>query len=193
MVEMRFHSGHYAAAFEEYLRGRGVPCVSIDESRRSLMAGARIKSFDYLVYPPEGPHLIVDLKGRKFPYRAGGSNRYWENWVGRADIEGLCEWERAFGEGYRAVFVFAYWLGGEPGRWPKDPVHLIDGRYYAFYVVPVAEYAAQARMRSPRWGTLSLRGSSFRQLARPLIGVDGDGAPGPGAADGLYPTTAANL
>ena len=42
MVKMQFSSGHYAAAFQDFLRGRGIPCVAIDESRRSAMAGARI-------------------------------------------------------------------------------------------------------------------------------------------------------
>lgn len=36
---------HYEAAFEEYLRGRGIPYVAVDEAKRSLLSsGASIKS-----------------------------------------------------------------------------------------------------------------------------------------------------
>ena len=42
---MANRDNHYEAAFEEYLRGRGLPYVAVDEARRSLMAdGDSIKS-----------------------------------------------------------------------------------------------------------------------------------------------------
>jgi hypothetical protein len=41
---------HYEAAFEEFLRSRGVPYVAVDEAKRSLMSdGASIKSLDFIV------------------------------------------------------------------------------------------------------------------------------------------------
>ncbi|MHC4674764.1 MAG: HYExAFE family protein, partial [Planctomycetota bacterium] len=58
---------HYEAAFEDYLRSRGVPYVPVDEARRAIFSGAKIKSFDFLVYPGNEHHWIVDIKGRKFP------------------------------------------------------------------------------------------------------------------------------
>ncbi len=65
-------SAHYEAALGDYLRSRGVPYVAVDEARRSVFAGAKIKSFDFIVYPPTGPSWLVDVKGRKFPYTGGG-------------------------------------------------------------------------------------------------------------------------
>jgi hypothetical protein len=40
---------HYEAAFEEYLRVRGVPYVAVDEARRSVLAdGESIKSLELI-------------------------------------------------------------------------------------------------------------------------------------------------
>ena len=40
---------HYEAAFEEYLRSRGVPYVAVDEAKRSVLSdGASIKSLDFM-------------------------------------------------------------------------------------------------------------------------------------------------
>ena len=59
---------HYEAAFEDFLRSRGVPYVPVQEARRAIFAGERIKSFDFIVYPGGQRHWIVDVKGRRFPY-----------------------------------------------------------------------------------------------------------------------------
>ena len=47
---MANRDNHYEAAFEEFLRGRGVPYVAVDEAKRSLLSnGASIKSLDFIV------------------------------------------------------------------------------------------------------------------------------------------------
>ena len=168
LAEMTRRSVHYEAALEDYLRSRGTPYVAVDETRRVIFAGARIKSFDFLIYPPSGPNLITDVKGRKFPYTSGSSHRYWENWVPRADLEGLAEWERAFGTGYRAVLVFTYLLSGPENRWPQSPVHPFQGEHYAFLTAGLSEYARQARTRSSKWATVSVPGMAFREMVQPL-------------------------
>ena len=70
VAEMTRRSVHYEAALEDYLRSRGTPYIAVDESRRVIFSGAKIKSFDFLIYPPSGPSLIADVKGRKFPLQA---------------------------------------------------------------------------------------------------------------------------
>ena len=76
---------HYEAAFEDYLRSKGLPYVAVDEAKRAIFAGASIKSFDFLVYSASGPNLLADVKGRKFPDaipgRKRGASQAWENWV----------------------------------------------------------------------------------------------------------------
>lgn len=165
---MKRHS-HYERAFEDYLRGRGVPLVPVNESRRVELSEARIKSFDFIVYPGGDRQWIVDVKGRRFPYRtARGGVRYWENWVTQNDLDGLAEWQAVFGSEFEARFVFAYQLEGPPDRWPAGRPHSFDDANYAFLTITLAEYQAHARRRSPKWGTVNIGQRIFRQLATPV-------------------------
>ncbi|MHC4442271.1 MAG: HYExAFE family protein [Planctomycetota bacterium] len=160
---------HYEAAFEDYLRSRGVPYVPVDEARRAIFSGAKIKSFDFLVYPGNEHHWIVDIKGRKFPYITDkGTKRYWENWVEQDDLDSLVEWQGVFGEEFEARFVFAYLLDGPPDRWPSVRPHSYRGEYYAFLAVPLADYLQHARQRSPSWQTVTVSAKTFRQIAHPV-------------------------
>ena len=54
---MADRSVHYEAAFEGYLRDRGVPYVSVDEAKKALFATAKLKSFDFVVYSKAGASL----------------------------------------------------------------------------------------------------------------------------------------
>ncbi len=168
-------SAHYEAALADYLRSRGIPYVGVDEARRSVFAGAKIKSFDFIVYPPGGQSWLVDVKGRKFPYLSRGAARYWENWVTQADLDGLARWEAVFAEGFVAMLVFAYVLCGDPARWPTLCVHPFGASYYAFYGISLSAYREHCRTRSGRWQTVSMPTATFRRLAYP-IGERLDGA-----------------
>ncbi|HNQ21964.1 MAG TPA: HYExAFE family protein [Phycisphaerae bacterium] len=158
---------HYEAAFEDFLRASGWPYIPVNEGRQAIFAGHRVKSFDFLVYPPGNSAWLVDVKGRKFPYRTGRNRRYWENWVTSADLESLRRWETVFGTGFQAVLIFAYLLTEDNARLPVSRLHPFRDRQYAFLRVGASEYAAHARVRSSRWGTLSVPGASFRSLLRP--------------------------
>ncbi len=159
---------HYEAAFEDYIRSRGWPYIPVDEQRKAIFGGARIKSFDYLVYRPGQPAWLVEIKGRKFPYDGNGRKRYWENWVSRDDLADLERWEGVFGDGFEPVLVFAYWLLGLETRDPTPEVHAFKDRYYAFLCVSAGEYARYARTRSPSWDTVSVPNADFRKLVRPI-------------------------
>lgn len=159
---------HYEAAFEDYLRSQGMPYVAVDEAKKAIFAGERIKSFDFLVYGKREHAFLVDVKGRKFPYQLERSKRYWENWVAREDIDDLKRWEGVFGSDFTATFVFAYWLTESNGRAPDAPPHPYRGEYYAFLGIPVEAYAQYARPRSEKWGTVSLPTKEFRRLAQPF-------------------------
>ncbi|HEY3244314.1 MAG TPA: HYExAFE family protein [Phycisphaerae bacterium] len=159
---------HYEAAFEDYLRSRGLPYVPVDEHRKVIFAGARVKSFDFLVYRPGGKTWLVDIKGRKFPYDIGGNRRCWENWVTREDLDGLQQWQRTFGDGFEAVLVFAYWLTDASVAPPTPYVHPFRGEYYAFMSIRAEDYQAHCRPRSASWQTLALSTRNFRRLASPV-------------------------
>lgn len=159
---------HYEAAFEDYLRSRGLPYVAVDEQRKAIFAGARIKSFDFLVYPPAGKAWLVDVKGRKFPYAGRRGKRHWENWVTLSDLEGLAQWQQAFGDGFEARLVFAYWLTGTGNRLPTTQVHTYQAKHYSFYSIALDDYAQHCRGRSSKWTTVALPVRLFRELAAPL-------------------------
>src|SRR6476661_1686626 len=66
---------HYEAAFEAFLRDRGIPCVAVDEAKKALFANARLKSFDFVVYSKSGPNLLIDVKGRQLRDRSAVESR----------------------------------------------------------------------------------------------------------------------
>lgn len=160
---------HYENAFQDYLRSRGVPYVSVNERQQAIFAGQKIKSVDFIVYPGGPRHWIVDIKGRKFPYvNAKGGRRYWENWVVKEDLDGLQEWQEVFGEDFEALFVFAYLLQGPADRWPSSRPHLFSDREYAFWAVSLGDYGRHCRRRSDKWGTVSVPARIFRDISRPV-------------------------
>jgi len=159
---------HYEAAFEAFLRAEGVPYVAVDEARRAVMADGRsLKSLDFIVASPHGFAWLVDIKGWRFP-SGDEHHQYWKNWSTRDDLESLAEWERLFGDGFRGLFVFAFERVGP--RLPVAPEELFcfRDRQYGFLGVDLTTYCELARLISPRWDTLAVRGSDFRRLARPV-------------------------
>jgi hypothetical protein len=142
--------------------------VPVDQAKRAIFAEAKIKSFDFLVYSSAGPNLVVDVKGRKFAVGAARGQHAYENWVTGEDLESLRQWEQVFGQGFLAVLVFAYWLEGPLRRSPFAEVHLFRERHYAFMGVGLADYAAMARLRSRRWGTLAAPTRAFLAKAREI-------------------------
>src|SRR5437867_8980898 len=139
---MANRDNHYEAAFEEYLRRRQVPYVAVDESKRSLMAEASIKSLDFIVSSAAGCSWLVDVKGRRFP--SGEQKQYWKNWSTRDDLKSLAHWERLFGEQAGALFVFAYNVVGDRAPLAAEMLLEFRGGLYGFVAVRLADYARHA-------------------------------------------------
>ncbi len=160
---------HYESAFEDCLRRRRWPYIRVDEQKRALFAGAKIKSFDFLAYPSGGKGWLIDVKGRLFPYHGRNGRRYWENWVTRDDLEGLRTWEGVFGPEFEAVLVFAYLLRESAERPPPGPVHVFRDQRYVFLSIRAAQYTAYARRRSDSWDTMSMPVAQFRRIVEPVF------------------------
>src|SRR5580704_14101963 len=105
-VPMADRSIHYEAAFEAFLREKGIPCVAVDEAKRALFANAKLKSFDFVVYSKNGPNLLIDVKGRQLRNRS--ALKGFETWATEQDVADLMQWQQVFGEGYRALLTFVY-------------------------------------------------------------------------------------
>ena len=155
----------------DFLRVQSVPYLRVDEAKRSAFGETKLKSFDLVVYPECGGNILVDVKGRKWPYVSRGGRRYWENWVTAEDLESLRHWELVFGNGFRAAFLFCYWLT-EPKNVPvQSGIHICGGQKYGFLLVWLSDYLDNMRVRSSSWGTVSMAAARFRELAKPLEDV----------------------
>ena len=165
---MANRDNHYEAAFEQYLRDRGVPYVAVDEAKRSVLSdGGSIKSLDFIVSSPGGTTWLADIKGRRFP-SGDEQKQYWKNWSPRDDLQGLARWEGLFGPGFCGLFVFAYDVLGDRAPLPADQLFEHRGHLYGFVAVRLADYAAYARDISPKWDTLAMPTADFRRLAVPM-------------------------
>ncbi|MBE3069844.1 MAG: HYExAFE family protein [Acidobacteria bacterium] len=158
----------YEACFEDYLRTAGVPYVAVDEAKKALFAGVRLKSFDFVVYSRCGPNLLVDVKGRRFPSGGPGGSRRWENWATREDLDSLARWEEVFGSGFAALLVFCYHLGRPEEAARFEVVHAYRGESYGLIGVTLRAYAEACRTRSRAWDTVTVPAAALRRLARPV-------------------------
>lgn len=193
---------HYEQAFEHYLRARRIPYVSVNEARKALLPesarpggagtaagdGARgdaIKSFDFVVYG-EPENLLLDVKGRRIPRglrRGAAPDRpprparrgRLESWVTQDDVDSLRRWERLFGEGFAAAFVFLYWCDEQPPDALFQEVFEHRGRWYALRAVMLREYEERMKPRSVRWRTLHVPAAAFESISRPFCAMAPDG------------------
>lgn len=165
---MANRDNHYEAAFEEYLRCRGVPYVAVDEARRSVLSDGRsIKSLDFIVSRPGAAAWLVDVKGRRFP-SGDEQKQYWKNWSTRDDLASLAQWEEVFGPGFGGLFVFAFNVVGDRAPLPQEQLFEFRGGLYAFLAVRLEDYIAACHEISPRWDTVALSTIDFRRLARSM-------------------------
>ena len=158
---------HYEAAFEHYLRANGIPYVAVDEAKRAAFRDAKLKSFDFIVYSENHTNWLVDIKGRRWAARKDARKPAWENWITQDDADGLARWQEVFGEGFRALLVFAYWLQVAAAP-PPEVLHLFRDERYVFAGVPLDAYQAHARVRSPKWGTINMPTAAFAAHVRPI-------------------------
>lgn len=177
--------------------------------------GARdlaLKSFDFVIYG-EGLNLLCEVKGRRItlPSRASASSDVGgagglmgglgggggmsarvgrlENWVTNDDVESLGCWERLFGAGFAAAFIFVYWCDAQPPDGLFQEIFSHRDRWYAIRACTLADYAAHMRVRSPKWRTLHVSPRVFERISHPFAppraGAQGHGADrAAGGADG---------
>ena len=165
---MAKRDNHYEAAFEAFLRGRGVPYVAVDETKRSLLGSESIKNLDFIVSAADGRRWLVDVKGRLFPSVSRGGKHYWKNWSTRDDLKSLTRWERLFGDGFQALFVFAYQVVGERAPLPRARLFSYRDRLYGFLAIRLQQYLESARVISPKWDTVAMPTPGFRESAQAL-------------------------
>lgn len=189
---------HYERAFEEYLRSRRIPYVSVDEARKALLPDtaslrfappsspsspslpsadgkpAALKSFDFVVYG-EGTNLLLDVKGRRVVPRRSKSpgavvtpRSRLESWVTQDDIDSLTQWERLFGASFQAAFLFVYWCDEQPPDALFQEIFEFRARWYALRAVTLREYVTVMKPRSARWRTVDVPTAHFERVSQPF-------------------------
>ena len=165
---MSRRGSHYERAFESYLQTLNIPYVAIDQARKAILSGAKIKSFDFIVYPDNRRRVLADVKGRKLTFRTFRRRGLGENWATVDDINGLRSWEEVFGADHLGVFVFAYWLYDLDDAGEGEAVYLYEGRKYTFVAAELFGYQLVMKSRSPRWKTVFVPAGAFGELAQPF-------------------------
>lgn len=155
---------HYEAAFEAILHRLGIPCVAVDEAKRAVFANAKLKSFDFVVYSAKGSNLLVDIKGRQM--RGGPRAGTFQTWATQQDVDDLLQWEQVFGDGFKALFMFVYWI--DAPLIPERGMYQHGEKWYWLLGVELQEYRQYMRRRSAKWETVALPITDFRSLARPI-------------------------
>jgi hypothetical protein len=179
---------HYERAFEEYLRSRRIPYVSVDEARKALLpdsahlrlnpadgsSPSALKSFDFVVYG-DGMNLLLDVKGRRvIPRRSKSPNpavtprSRLESWVTEDDIHSLTHWERLFGDSFQAAFLFVYWCDEQPPDALFQEIFEYRARWYALRAVTLHEYVQVMKPRSARWRTVDVPTALFERVSQPF-------------------------
>lgn len=163
-------SNHYEASFEAYLQRRRLCYIAVDETRRPILGEAPVKSLDFIVFGENHSRLVVDVKGRRFPAgRPGKQRRVWECWSTREDIDGLRRWVDLWGSGYQGLLVFSYHiLPCVELSTDTEDLWTWRGRRYLLRAVEINDYERHMRVRSPKWGTVTLPRGAYRELVRPL-------------------------
>ena len=67
----------------------------------------------------------------------------------------------------RGAFVFAYLVTGERAPVPEEKIFIDRLERYAFLVVPLKTYIAEAKYISPKWKTYEIPAKRFQELAVP--------------------------
>jgi hypothetical protein len=164
---MANRANHYEAAFEAYIRSLRVPCVAVDEAKRSFFEDEGLKNPDFIVYPKHGTNLVVEVKGKRGKNATG--RRAWENWVTTDDLDGLAHWQEIFGPSFQAMIAFAYAETPPPFPLPPgDGAFAFRNRLYRFWGIGLDDYIAHLRSRGPAWRAVAMARREFRRRVRPL-------------------------
>ena len=156
---------HYERAFENWLIDNRIKYTSINEHKQATFTDGKVKSFDFLVYPPDRKIIIAEVKGRKFTGTTLEKMTGFECWVTAEDVDGLVKWQQVLGPAYQAVFTFVYLIENMDVDFNGVDVFDFDEDRYVLFTVKLDDYRSFMKRRSPKWQTVTLPADKFRQCA----------------------------
>jgi len=160
-----FSLNHYERAFGNWLIDNRVPYITVDEQKRAAFGRSKIKSFDYLLYPPSQQTIVAEVKGRAFKGTTFAKLTGFDCWVTTDDIAGLAKWQRVFGPSHTFAFIFAYRIKNIDVDFDGRDVYEFEDNRYIFFCIKLDDYRKFMKSRSPKWKTVTLPAEKFRQCA----------------------------
>ncbi len=159
---------HYERAFENWLIENQVEYVPAGDEHKPVFENSTLKSFDFLLCPPNGKKIIAEVKGRRFKGTTLANLSSLECWVTTEDVDGLAAWQKTLGSDYQAMFVFAYRFANIDVDFDGREVFYFNDDRYLFLAVSLADYIKYMKQRSPKWQTVTLPADRFRLCAAPI-------------------------
>lgn len=160
----------YERAFEQWLQERKIVFRRLSQQHRAIFSDKPLKTFDYIVYPPALPAILVELKGKRFTKERFAVQADLQHWVFEEDVISLARWQNIISqtvEPVEAQFVFAYRFDLPAVETHSIEVFYWEGHWYAFLAMDCRIYQQYCVRRSGRWGTVDCKGTIFAQFAQP--------------------------
>ncbi|MGH9909394.1 MAG: HYExAFE family protein [Nitrososphaerales archaeon] len=174
MTKRRGMHSEYEKVFEEIIRTCEIPYIAINEAKRAVVRGKKIKSLDFIVASKNGIYLL-DIKGKTFPYgwpkRSIGPRDYWENWVHKDDLEGMELWSKLFeSRKVQSLLVFVYKIVKKDELEKFVDYVKMQNTYYGFVAIPASVYKQHWKQRSkaPGFTAMYISRSEFPRFVKPF-------------------------
>ena len=149
--------------FESLLREKEILYIAIDESRRPIHEGKKIKNFDFIVSSFNGKYL-VDIKGKKF------AGKRWANWVHETDLTGLKSWGNHF-NAFVPLLVIPYWVENNADKkLVKDfsDIRNFKGKTYGLIAITLADFYSKAKRIAKKWDAIGIGSSELKEICHPI-------------------------
>lgn len=170
MTKRKGSYSHYELMFENFLREQQLLYIAINEAKRPIFKGERIKNFDFIVVSKHGKVILIDIKGKQFPYESKLGKNYWENWVGLDDVKFLKMWAEIFNT--IGIIVFPYLIKYKEDEKYFKNIFKFKGTSYGIVAIEVGEYHKNSKPRSKSgegtFNAISVSRELFSKLIKPI-------------------------
>ena len=134
----------------------------------ALMAGSF--NFDFIVVSKSGKLILIDVKGKQFPYVSKLGKNYWENWVGLDDVKFLEMWAKIFNT--IGIIVFPYLIRYKDDKKLFKDISEFRGNSYGIVAIEVNEYHKNSKPRSKHgegtFNAISISREKMPKLVKPI-------------------------
>lgn len=161
---------HYELMFENFLREQQFLYIAINEGKRPIFKDERVKNFDFIAVSKSRKLILMDIKGKQFPYESKLGKNYWENWVGLDDVKFLRMWAEIFNT--IGIIVFPYLIKYKGDERLFRDIFKFKGNSYGIVAIEVDDYHKNSKPRSRSgegtFNAISVSRELFSKLVKPI-------------------------